>query len=58
MKTIKNFFEIRDKEDFNDFAIKTFIFQYRNNLVYKKYCDLIGYNLDSVKALKIFLIYQ
>ena len=52
MKTIKSFFEIRDKEDFNDFAIKTFIFQYRNNLVYKKYCDLIGYNLDSVNSVK------
>ena len=52
MKKIRKFFEIRNKEDFNDFAIKTFIFQYRNNLVYKKYCDLIGYNLDSVNSVK------
>ena len=52
MKKNRKFFEIRSKEDFNDFAIRTFIFQYRNNLVYKKYCDLIGYNLDSVNSVK------
>ena len=52
MKKNRKFFEIRNKEDFNDFAIRTFIFQYRNNLVYKKYCDLIGYNLDSVNSVK------
>jgi len=52
MKRSKKFFEIRNKEDFNDFAIRTFIFQYRNNLVYKKYCDLIGYNLDRVNSVK------
>ena len=52
MKRINKFFEIKNKEDFNNFAIRTFIFQYRNNLVYKKYCDLIGYNLDRVNTVK------
>ena len=52
MKKSKKFFEIRNKEEFNDFAIRTFIFQYRNNLIYKKYCDLIGYNLDNVNSVK------
>ncbi len=48
MKKIKSFFDIRNKDEFNDFAMKTFIFQYRSNLIYKKYCDLIGINLESV----------
>ena len=52
MKRSKKFFEIRNKEEFNDFAIRTFTFQYRNNLIYKKYCNLIGYNLDSVNSVK------
>ena len=33
MKKGKKFFEIKTKEEFNDFAIKTFIFQYRNNFI-------------------------
>ncbi len=48
----KKFFEIKTEEEFNDFAIRTFIFQYRRNLIYKKYCDLIGNNLDNVKSVK------
>ena len=50
MKKSGNFFEIKTNKEFNDFALKTFIFQYRNNLIYKKYCDLIGSNLDSVSC--------
>ena len=50
MKKSGNFFEIKTNKEFNDFALKTFIFQYSNNLIYKKYCDLIGSNLDSVSC--------
>ena len=52
MKKIKNFFEIKTKDEFNDFAMRTFTFQYRSNLIYKKYCDLIGINLDNVCSIK------
>ncbi len=48
MNKSKKFFEIKTEEEFNDFAIRTFAFQYRNNFVYKKYCDLIGYNLNNI----------
>ena len=48
MEKSKKFFEIETIEEFNNFAIKTFIFQYRNNFIYKKYCDLIGYNLNNI----------
>ena len=52
MKKFKDFFEIKTKDEFNYFAMKTFTFQYRNNLIYKKYCDLIGFNLDNVFSIK------
>ena len=52
MKKIKNFFEIKTKDEFNDFAMRTFTFQYRSNLIYKKYCDLIGINFDNVCSIK------
>ena len=52
MEKIKHFFDIKTKKEFNDFAIRTFIFQYRNNLTYKKYCDSIGRNLDYVSDIK------
>ena len=52
MKKNIKFFEIRNNEEFNDFAIRTFIFQYRNNSIYKKYCDSIGRNLDYVSSIK------
>jgi len=52
MKKSKKFFEIKTREEFNDFAISTFIFQYKNNFIYKKYCDLIGYNLNNVHQIE------
>ena len=52
MKKIKNFFEVKTNEEFNDLAIRTFIFQYRSNLIYKKYCDLVGSDLDSISNIE------
>ncbi len=52
MKKNAKFFEIKTNKEFNDFAMKTFHFQYRSNLIYKKYCDLIGINLDRVNSIE------
>lgn len=52
MKKNAKFFEIKTNKEFNDFAMKTFNFQYRSNWIYKKYCDLIGINLDRVNGIE------
>ena len=41
MKKNAKFFEIKTNKEFNDFAMKTFNFQYRSNWIYKKYCDFV-----------------
>jgi phenylacetate-coenzyme A ligase PaaK-like adenylate-forming protein len=40
-----------DKEGFSALALELFRFQYRNNEVYKKYCDTLHVKPENVKAL-------
>ena len=37
-------FEIKSANDFAELAIQIFQLQYKNNLIYKRYIDLIGVN--------------
>lgn len=43
-------FSISGKKDFEKIAMKVFRYQYENNLVYQKFCDLIKRNPDNVKS--------
>ena len=52
MDRVKSFFEIKTQKQFEDFAISTFFQQYRNNSIYKRYCDLIDINLNNVRNLQ------
>ena len=43
-----NFWEIKSKSDFEKHALATFNFQYKNNPVYRSFCDLINKNLCEI----------
>lgn len=49
MKVKKNIFKIKTPQEFNDFAMTTFVYQYKHNVIYKRYCDLIDINLSTVR---------
>ena len=44
-------FEITGKEQFLEITLQVFRFQYKNNHIYRKFCDLIGRNPGNVKEL-------
>tara|TARA_Y100001968_G_scaffold332857_1_gene392695 strand:+ start:215 stop:1195 length:981 start_codon:yes stop_codon:yes gene_type:complete len=46
---IKNVFKIKSESEFNDFALQLFHYQKINNPVYRKYIDLIGYDIKPIK---------
>ena len=48
----RNFFNIDGKEDFYKFALSTFRFQAKNNLPYKKFIDLLGVDVHSIKEVE------
>ena len=47
-----NFWEIKSKSDFEKSALATFNFQYKNNPVYRSFCDLINKNLCEIKTVE------
>ena len=47
-----NFWEIKSKSDFEKHALATFNFQYKNNPVYRSFCDLINKNLCEIKTIE------
>lgn len=51
MKLSEKIFEITSKEEFNNVAIELFNFQYQNNLLYQRYCDLLKIVPTAVKTI-------
>jgi len=50
--TATDIFTISTQKQFEKIALKTFRFQYENNLVYKEFCDLLQTNVSKVKSLE------
>ena len=46
---IKNIFCIKGPEDFNDYAIQLFKYQYKFNNLYQEYVNLLGYDVSKIK---------
>lgn len=46
---IDSIFKCTKIEEFNDLALRIFLYQYANNLVYKEYVNLIGIDVLSIK---------
>lgn len=51
MITATDIFTISNHKQFEKIALKTFRFQYENNLVYKEFCDLLQTNVSKIKSL-------
>jgi phenylacetate-coenzyme A ligase PaaK-like adenylate-forming protein len=49
---IQDLFTIANQKQFEKIALKVFRFQYENNMVYRKFCDLLKVDKGSVKSLK------
>lgn len=49
--TASDIFTISSQKQFEKIALKVFRFQYENNLVYQKFCDLLKTNPQKVKSL-------
>jgi phenylacetate-coenzyme A ligase PaaK-like adenylate-forming protein len=45
-------FTISNQKQFEKIALKTFRFQYENNLVYREFCDFLKTNVQKVKSLE------
>jgi phenylacetate-coenzyme A ligase PaaK-like adenylate-forming protein len=45
-------FSISNQKQFEKIALKTFRYQYENNLVYQEFCDLLKTNVQRVKTLQ------
>jgi phenylacetate-coenzyme A ligase PaaK-like adenylate-forming protein len=45
-------FSISNQKQFEKIALKTFRYQYENNLVYQEFCDLLKTNVQQVKTLQ------
>jgi len=50
--TPTDIFTISSQKQFEKIALKTFRFQYENNLVYKEFCDLLKTDVSKVKSLQ------
>lgn len=45
-------FQVHTPESFNALCLEIFLFQYQYNVVYRRYCDLIGRKPDSVLTIE------
>ena len=52
MITNPDIFNISSHKQFEKIALKTFRFQYENNLVYQEFCTLMNTNVQEVKSLQ------
>ena len=52
MITTPDIFTISSQKQFEKIALKTFRFQYENNMVYREFCDLLNTNVPKVKSLE------
>jgi hypothetical protein len=51
LKLSDKIFQISSEQEFNDLSIKIFNFQYENNSLYRRYCNLIKTNPIAVKKI-------
>ena len=51
MITKNDIFNIKNKEDFNNLALKIFKFQFENNSVYRSFCDLLYKHPSEVSSI-------
>lgn len=52
MQLEKDIFSIKNQQDFEKTALEVFRFQYDNNVVYQKFCKLLGVQLKQVESTK------
>ncbi len=52
MVSNSDLFSISNEKQFEKIALKTFRYQYENNLVYQEFCDLLHTNVQKVKTLQ------
>ena len=52
MVSNSDLFSISNQKQIEKIALKTFRYQYENNLVYQEFCDLLHTNLQKVKTLQ------
>lgn len=52
LDTSIDLFSISNQKQFEKLALKTFRYQYENNLVYREFCDLLKTNVQKVKTLQ------
>ncbi len=52
MVSNSDLFSISNQKQFEKIALKTFRYQYENNLVYQEFCDLLNTNVQKVKTLQ------
>ena len=52
MVSNSDLFSISNQKQFEKIALKTFRYQYENNLVYQEFCDLLHTNVQKVKTLQ------
>ena len=45
-------FNIKTSQEFEELALKTFIFQFENNTVYRSFCDLLYKNPSDITSIK------
>ena len=48
----RKIFEISNKQEFEKLALELFNYQINNNKFYKKYCDLLGFNINKIKVIE------
>ncbi len=48
----KNIFNIKSEKDFNDVALKVFEHQFKNNRVYRSFCDLLYVHPSDIKTIE------
>lgn len=52
MISTQDLFSISSEKQFEKIALKTFRFQYQNNLVYREFCDFLKIDVTKVKAIR------
>lgn len=52
LTSIPNIFTISSQKQFEKIALKTFRYQYENNMVYHEFCDFLKTNVQKVKSVE------
>ena len=51
-KNIDNIFSISTESEFEEMALEIFNFQYKENKVYRQYCDYLNVSIEQIKNVK------